>query len=138
MAELPFHGSSKKAKSVTHVSGTKCYLCLRPHRPCVLAHRNAPLPRSVQRRLQGFETRSLRHYEEAEIDVLRGRVLVDLYSVLRQGASRPRRGNGARLPDPSTRDDGAGSRLAHSFPLTASPEGGTVPSDALLLTGPES
>src|SRR5204862_2476785 len=34
IAELSFHGihtsRSKKAKSVTHVSGTKCHLCLRP------------------------------------------------------------------------------------------------------------
>src|SRR5439155_20582960 len=33
IAELSFHGihtsRSKKAKSVTHVSGTKCHLCLR-------------------------------------------------------------------------------------------------------------
>src|SRR5262249_11702811 len=34
ITELAFHGintSRQKAKSVTHVSGTKCHLCLRPH-----------------------------------------------------------------------------------------------------------
>src|SRR5438105_6636495 len=34
ITELSFHGintSRPKAKSVTHVSGTKCHLCLRPH-----------------------------------------------------------------------------------------------------------
>jgi hypothetical protein len=34
MTELAFHGintSRQKAKSVTHVSGTKCHLCPRPH-----------------------------------------------------------------------------------------------------------
>ncbi len=35
MTEHSFHGintSRPKAKSVTHVSGTVCHLCLRPHR----------------------------------------------------------------------------------------------------------
>src|SRR3954469_1163720 len=34
ITELAFHGintSRQKAKSVTHVSGTKCHPCLRPH-----------------------------------------------------------------------------------------------------------
>jgi hypothetical protein len=42
MTELAFHGintSRQKAKSVTHVSGTKCHLCLRPLTAPLIARR---------------------------------------------------------------------------------------------------
>src|SRR3954451_3048249 len=50
ITELAFHGintSRQKAKSVTHVSGTKCHLCLRPYKSTVvhlLEQRAQPVP----------------------------------------------------------------------------------------------
>src|SRR6516162_2630190 len=46
ITELAFHGintSRQKAKSVTHVSGTKCHLCLGPRTWCPYRTHGSPL-----------------------------------------------------------------------------------------------